>query len=461
MTDTALLEQPLTGAPTSDLVDALSSALDEPAWLRDHRLAALDAYQHTAWPALDQEEWRRTPMQDVPLENFCLVTNGAGSHALPTLPAAFNRPAGLIFHNDAHPARPSPGRRLSRAGVIFLPLSEAARDHEELVRPHLNTIVPTDQDRFTALTAALWSQGLFCYVPADVTLDEPLLHLLQKTTAGQGIFGHTLVVAEDGATLTLLESASSENLPPTDPPTASLSHRTIEIVAGQNADVRLIEIQNWGDDVHAFVTQRARQARDARVQLTSLALGGRLSKENIDVDLSGDGSQADIIGLFIGHDQQHIEYNTRQDHHGIGATSNLLIKGALTDQAAAVQYGLIKIWPEGQKAGGYQTMRNLLLSEGASADPIPVLEIEADDVQCSHAAAVGPVDPEHLFYLESRGIPPEQAHHMVVQGFLDVATEHLTDERIRGYVQDLIAENLDQATDHISDDNSVDNEPAS
>ncbi len=455
MTDTALLEQPLTGAPTPDLVDALSTALDEPAWLRDHRLAALDAYQRTTWPALDQEEWRRTPMDDVPLEHFCLVTNGAGSHALPTLPAAFNRPAGLIIHNDAHPAILSPGRRLSRAGVIFLPLSQAARDHEELVRPHLNSIIPTDQDRFTALTAALWSQGLFCYVPANVTLDEPLLHLLQKTTAGQGIFGHTLIIAEAGAALTLLESAASDNLPPTDPPTPSLSHRTIEIIAGQNADIRLIEIQNWGNDVDAFVTQRTRQARDARVQLTSLALGGRLSKENIDVDLRGDGSQADIIGLFIGHDHQHIEYNTRQDHHGIGATSNLLIKGALTDHAAAVQYGLIKIWPEGQKAGGYQTMRNLLLSEGASADPIPVLEIEADDVQCSHAAAVGPVDPEHLFYLESRGIPPQQAHHMVVQGFLDVATEHLTDERIRTYVQDLIAHNLDQATHHPSDDKST------
>ena len=451
MTDTALLEQPLTGAPTSDLVDALSTALDEPAWLRDHRCAALDAYQRTAWPALDQEEWRRTPMDDVPLDHFCLVTNGAGSHALPTLPAEFNRPAGLIFHNDAHPATPSPGRRLSRAGVIFLPLSQAARDHEDLVRPHLNTIIPADQDRFTALTAALWSQGLFCYIPADVTLDEPLLHLLQKTTAGQGIFGHTLIVAEANTSFTLLESASSDTLPPTNPPTPSLSHRTIEIIAGQNADVRLIEVQNWGNDVHAFVTQRTRQARDARVQLTSAAFGGRLSKERIDVDLTGDGSQADIVGIFVAQDDQHIEYNTRQDHHGLGATSNLLIKGAITDNAAAVQYGVIKIWPEGQKAGGYQTMRNLLLSEGASADPIPVLEIEADDVQCSHAAAVGPVDPEHLFYLESRGIPPEQAKHMVVQGFLDVATERLKDERVRTYVQDLIAQKLNQATDGQAD----------
>ena len=207
--------------------------------------------------------------------------------------------------------------------------------------------------------------------------------------------------------------------------------------------MRYVGLQHWGHDVNAFVTQRLRTARDARVFSASVAFGGRLSRERIVLDAAEDGISADLVGLFVGTGDQHIEYDTRQDHTAVGGRSDLQIKGALDDRASAVQYGVVAISPEGQKTSGHQTMRNLLLSSGAGADPIPVLEIEADDVQCSHAAAVGPVDPEHIFYLQSRGIPPEEAERMVVQGFLDVVTQRLPDEDLRHAVDDLVHERLD------------------
>ena len=154
--------------------------------------------------------------------------------------------------------------------------------------------------------------------------------------------------------------------------------------------------------------------------------------------MSQSGGFAEIRGLFVGDGKQHIEHVTRQHHKGVGATSDLLIRGVLTDESQAVQYGLIRIEPEGQKTNAHQTMRNLLLDDGAGADPIPMLEIEADDVKCSHAAAVGPVDPDQLFYLQARGIPPKVAERLVVRGFLSEIADGVPDEHMRDVIDELV-----------------------
>ena len=434
MTNAAVLDEPLTGAPTRELVEAVSLALDEPRWLLEHRLRALTAYDALDWPSGEEEEWRRTPLAEVLLEGYRLLMDANGAAPPPALlAAAAEERAGLIVHVDGAVRDQEIADATADQGVLLLPLSQAAREHEALVRPHLNSVVAWDEDRFTALSGALWTQGVFCYVPPDTDVTPALFHLVGKTGAGQGLFGHTLIVAEDGSSLTLVEAAMSD-----DAPTPSLSHRTVEIIAESAAHVRLVELQRWGTDVNAFVTTRARLGRDARVLIASTVFGATFNRERIEVDLDGDGSKADLVGLFVGGDSQHVEYNTHQNHRGVGGASDLLIKGALTERANAVQYGVIKIFPEGQKTSGFQTMRNLLLSEGASANPIPVLEIEADDVKCSHAAAVGPVDAEHIFYLQARGIPKDTAERMVVQGFLQVAVERLPDAHVRNVVEELI-----------------------
>ncbi len=430
--------------PVPALVEAVSGFLDEPRWLRDRRLEALRAYEILSWPSGEEEEWRRTPMDGVPLEGY-RVRRPADA-GVPARLAALRLDAGnRVAQTDGVLLAQSLDATLAAQGVILAPLSRAAREHEALVREHLHGTVPVTESRFTALSAALWTQGLFCYVPKGVQIDLPLRHLIGKTAPApdavpQGLFGQTLLVAGEGASVSLIEAAASDDGPAD---ARTFAHRTVEIEAGVNSDVRYVGLQHWGHDVNAFVTQRLRTARDARVFSASVAFGGRLSRERIVLDAAGEGASADLVGLFVGTGDQHIEYDTRQDHTAEGGRSDLQIKGALDDRASAVQYGVVAISPEGQKTSGHQTMRNLLLSSGAGADPIPVLEIEADDVQCSHAAAVGPVDPEHIFYLQTRGIPPEEAERMVVQGFLDVVTQRLPDEDLRHAVDELVHERLD------------------
>ncbi|MXY80456.1 MAG: SufD family Fe-S cluster assembly protein [Chloroflexi bacterium] len=428
--------------PSPALVEAISAFLDEPTWLRDRRLEALRAYDVLSWPSGEEEEWRRTPMAGVPLDDYTVhLPSAAGA---PARLAALGLDSGSrVAQTDGVLLAQSLDPTLAAQGVILAPLSQAAREDEALVRAYLHATVPVTESRFTALSAALWTQGLFCYVPKGVQADLPLRHLIGKSAPGagaQGLFGQTLLVAGEGAAVSLIEAAASDDGPAG---ASAFAHRTVEIAAGVNSDVRYVGLQHWGHDVNAFVTQRLRTARDARVLSASVAFGGRLSRERIVLDAAEAGISADLVGLFVGTGDQHIEYDTRQDHTAVGGRSDLQIKGALDDRASAVQYGVVAISPEGQKTSGHQTMRNLLLSSGAAADPIPVLEIEADDVQCSHAAAVGPVDPDHIFYLQTRGIPPEEAERMVVQGFLDVVTQRLPDEDLRHAVDELVHERLD------------------
>ena len=439
MTNAALLDGSPTAGPTGDLVDAVSHSLDEPPWLRQHRLSALRTYEELQWPSGQEEEWRRTPLSDVPLERYRIPlgptpvpTPDLGSLAGPTR-------GGLLAHVDNAVTHLELSQELERKGVLLAPLSIAAREHKPLVRAHLNTVAPIDYDRFTALSTALWTHGLFCYVPRGVAVEPALYHLLSKSAGGLGLFGHTLIVAAEGSAVTLVETAATGG---SDSEEASLVNRTVEIVAQDQARVQVVQLQQWGRDVSVFLTERASLGRDATVLLASAAFGARLHKERVEVDATGAGSRGDLIGLFVGTGDQHIEFDTRQSHTGVGSSSDLLIRGALDDNADAVQYGLIKIYPSGQKTRSSQTMRNLLLSEGAGADPIPILEIEADDVKCSHAAAVGPVDPEHLFYLQSRGIDPDTAERMVVHGFLQVAVERLPDAHTREVVERAIDEKL-------------------
>ena len=439
VTNASVLDDPLSGAPTRELVERISAALDDPPWLHETRLRALAAYEALDWPSAEAEEWRRTPMEAVPLDGYrtLLEAEAAPAAVLTALARDDASRGGLLLHQDGQATAQQLDPELATQGVLLLPLAQAAREHEELVRPHLHSVVPAERDRFTALSGALWSQGLFCYVPREVRLETSLYHLMGKSAAGQGLFGQTLVVAEPGSALTLVEVAASD-----DAAAPSLSHRTVEIVAKEDADVRVVTLQRWGADVYAFLTARAHLGRRAHLQLASAAFGAALDKERLEVD-AGDASQADLLGLFVGRAAQHLEYNTRQEHAGVGARSELLIKGALTERASAVQYGVIRIEPTGQKTNAFQTMRNLLLSEGASANPIPILEIEADDVQCSHAAAVGPVDPEHVFYLQARCIPEGLANRMVVQGFLQVVVERFPDSPLRALLERLINERLE------------------
>ena len=453
MSDTTVAGTELT-VPTAEWVEAVSAQYDEPVWLRDARLAALQQYNALSWPSGQEEAWRRTPLEGLPLESWRMAMAGG----LPAVAAGLigSERAGLVTHHDNGSERSASdpkqaGTReltaqLTKRGVIFAPLSQAAREHESLLRTHLGSLVNPDlaavgHARLVALSAALWTQGLFCYVPKDVAIDQPLYHLMTKTGEAAGLFTHTLIVAEADSQFTLVEVGASDPIPGANVE-ASLVQRTIEVVAGDGSRVDLMQLNRWGDDVVALASAGGKLGRGSQATWGSAVFGGRLHKEQVSFEIGSDGSHFDLLGVFVGTGSQHIEHITHQLHDTEGGSSELTIKGALDGDSRAVQYGTIHITPAGQRTAAQQTMRNLLLSDGASADPIPILEIEADDVKCAHAAAVGPVDPEQRFYLESRGIDPASAERLIVQGFLTAAVDRLPDAHTREVITDLVDRHL-------------------
>ena len=442
MTETAPGPEPVDPVALRRDVEAISAALEEPAWLLEWRLEALDAALAMDWPDRKAEEWRRTPADRLPFRTVPAVP----------APLASN---GAAAEPPAHQFFPTPGQAYLQhfagravAGsppaddVILAPLSLAAREYGDLVRDRIGSASPAPLDRFDAFGRALWTQGVFCYAPPDAHVRDSLHHLVSEAAAKSDAWTYALVVADRGSRLSLVEAgASTERAAAQDAP-AGLIHLSLELIADDGANLHFAAVQNWRRGAAALTTARADVRRDASLRYTTASFGGDLDKQRIDVRLAERGGHADIRGLFVGTADQHVEHVTRQHHAGAGASSDLLIRGVLEDDSHAVQYGVIRIEPEGQQTAAYQTMRNLLLDEGAGADPIPVLEIEADDVKCSHAAAVGPVSPDHLFYLQARGIPIEEAERLVVRGFLAEIADGIADGHLRDAVEDLIEAEL-------------------
>lgn len=423
-------------------VTALSRSKGEPDWLLAFRLASLEQALRMEWWTDQEESWRRTPRERLPrrarvgrVANDASVANGAPI-AVPAHAFAPQAHAGLIHQVDGRVVASDLAAEAAAQGVIIKPLAVAAQEHPELVQQWLGAVGPP-QDRYDAFGRALWTQGVLVYAPRGAVVNESLFYLVTQDVSQGDHWHYTLVVAERESQVSLID-AGDANDRRAELPESPLIHASVELIAEDGANLQFATVQRWHRQTAAISTTRGRVGRDATIRVTTAAFGADLDKQRIDVDMSQSGGYADIRGLFVGDGKQHIEHVTRQHHKGVGATSDLLIRGVLTDESQAVQYGLIRIEPEGQKTNAHQTMRNLLLDDGAGADPIPMLEIEADDVKCSHAAAVGPVDPDQLFYLQARGIPPTVAERMVVRGFLSEIADGVPDEHMREVIDELV-----------------------
>ncbi len=420
-------------------VATLSQTKREPDWLLAFRLASLEQALSTEWWTGAEESWRRTPRDRLPrrarVGQVRSSTNGRLAEAPPHVFAPHEH-AGLVHQYDGQLVASDISEQAESAGVIVKPLSVAAQEHPQLLQQWLGAVGPP-LDRYDAFGRALWTQGVFVYAPPGVVVDESLFYLVTQDVNAGDHWHYTLVVAEREAQLSLVDGGDADDRRAR-LDESPLVHASVELIAEPGAHLQFASVQRWHRQAAAISSTRARVGRDATVRITTASFGADLDKQRIDLDMSQSGAFGEIRGLFVGDGQQHIEHVTRQHHQGVGATSDLLIRGVLTDDSQAVQYGLIRIEPEGQQTSAHQTMRNLLLDDGAGADPIPMLEIEADDVKCSHAAAVGPVDPDQLFYLQARGIPPSIAERMVVRGFLAEIADGVADAHMRDVIDELV-----------------------
>jgi Fe-S cluster assembly protein SufD len=434
---------------TRDAVEALSARFEEPDWLLKRRLEAWRLFEEAPMPDPLSEEWKRTDATRLTLE-------GLQPSAPPR--ARIDGPAGLprelrglwdereelaarIVQHDSNIVHQRLDPALAAQGVIATDLHSAAREHPDIVRKHLFSAVSPGEWKYQGLHGALWSGGALVYVPAGVEVELPVEYGVGLSAPGLVLFPHLLVVAGPNSKVTVIQ----ENVSP-DANTLSVVAGATEVIAGDGASVSLVEVQRWGRNVQAFSTARASVGRSASFQAMLLGFGASLTKSRLDVLLGEEGGRADLLGLFFGDGDQHFDYDTLQDHVAPRTESDLLFKAAMNGRAAFVWNGVVDVRRTASQAAANQTSRNLLLSDQASASPTPVLEISAFDVlRCSHGATVGPVDREQLFYLQSRGIPAEEAEQMLVDGFFAEVLERVPSERLRRRVERVLADKLKMA----------------
>jgi Fe-S cluster assembly protein SufD len=416
-----------TSTFTKSGFDALLAARTEPAWVTQQRRTAWAMFEEKPWPSRGDEEWIRTDIRLLKLENFPLplAAPGAGEE-LPSLLAAGVALGGYSHTFNSHGVASQLNDKWREKGVIFGSLDEALNAHGEKLQPHLfaHGFKP-GYDKLSALHAACWTGGHVLYVPRGVVIDEPL-HILSSLSNNGVDLGHLLIVLEEGAEATVMSETSSQSTAD-----GGLHLGGIEILLQPGANLRFVSLQDWGQNVWHFAHQKINVDADASLQWTVAALGGKLSKVNQTVELIGPGANCQVNGVLFTEGKQHVAYHTLQHHAAPACRSDFLYKAALQDKSRTVWRGMIKVDQGAQKTDGYQRNDNLLLSSTCRADSIPGLEINADDVRCTHGSTSGKVDEELIFYAQCRGLARKEAIRLIVSGFFQQVFDRITIESVR------------------------------
>jgi Fe-S cluster assembly protein SufD len=396
-------------------------SIGEPDWLRESRMRAWGVYEATPMPTTKLEEWRYTDLRKkLKLDGIDLPAGAAASADRESWPVrlretmeADHEASGHIVLIDGHVVHTDVDPSLAEQGVILDSLHDALDLYPEQVQEHLGSIVPADDGKFEALNMALWADGIFLYVPPNVHVERPIRVTRWLSSAGMAYFSRVLIIADKHSVVSYVDEVVSDDF---DTPTFKSS--AVEIAAQDGATVQYVKLQRAGRGTFVQSSQRTLAQRDARIDTLNVGMGASVHRVDLNAKLLGPGSNSDILGLYFGHADQHFDFSTSQDHIAPNTGSDLLYKGALDGNSRSVFRGIIHVHPDAQRTDAYQTNRNLLLSDGARADSLPNLEIEADDVKCSHGATIGELDAEAKFYLMSRGLDRTQAERLVVLGFL-------------------------------------------
>jgi Fe-S cluster assembly protein SufD len=363
------------------------------------RAEALERYRELPLPDTTEEHWRFTNLRGFDPDSF-----GRDQGTVPGTTAARAMldldVAGLAVITEA-------GVEIERApeGITFEPLSE---DHERLY-----SLVGWDE-KFAAHNAAVWQHGLLVHVPKGVELDKPLYVRVTNSAEDAALFWRLLVIADPGARFALVEEVASST-----PELRSYTNTAVELFVEDGAKLEYVSLQNLSRETWHFASHHARVERDAELDWVSGGFGSKKGKVRIQNDLAGEGATSQVTGAYFTDGNQHLDYDTFQEHIAPSTTSDFAFKGALRDTSTAVWRGMIRVERDAQKTNAYQENRNLMLSPTTHAVPIPGLEIMANDVRCTHGATVGRVDRDQLFYLMARGLSRGEAERLIVRGFFE------------------------------------------
>ena len=409
---------PSTGLDSARFARHLAARPQLPAWWLETKQAAWNQFNALPLPTRLDERWRFSNLKSLDLNGYELPADAA--KAGPRLPD-FTRIGELTFSNRRLIERTELPAELRAKGVIFAPLEEALRDHGDLVRRFFQRHPANlGSEKLVALNTAFTATGAVLYVPKGVEIDTPVV--VQHTLSGDrnAAFPHTLVLLEDRARATLVEyfvSAESGS--------AHLVSGVNDLHAGPGAHLTYVGVQNWSTKTLSFQTNSIAVERDAHVSSLNIHLGSHQSRHESHSRLLAPGAHSEMLAVSVASGRQEFDQRTLQTHTAPHTSSNLLYKNALLGTAKTIFSGLIVVDPDAQKTDAYQSNRNLMLSDTAEAHSLPGLEIQANDVRCTHGATTARVDADQLYYLQSRGIPAPQAHELLVFGFFEEVLDKL------------------------------------
>jgi Fe-S cluster assembly protein SufD len=384
----------------------LAEVATEPAWLSERRQRGASLARELPLPDQKAKGWEFTDLSGLEIDSY--------------------EPAGVTAEITAPD------------GVTVLPLAEALDSHGELIHQRLGSLVPIE-DPFVARNETGWRDGVLVHVPPGVRVEEPIKIEVSLDEDGVAVNRRTLVVLEEGAEAEVWEHWSSVS-----DETNALLNSVVELHVGQAAALSYVSTQDISERAWVFATQRAQVERDGRLEWTALGFGSARGKVRMETNLAGPGAEARVTGGYAGGPGQHLDYDTTQEHAAPNTNSDLAFRGVLAAGATAVWRGMIRVDPGAQGTDAFQESRNLLLSTEAHADAIPGLEIEADDVRCTHAAAIAQIDRDQLFYLTSRGLASAEAKGLIIEGFLESLVERLAEGPVRDEVSAALERRLSE-----------------
>jgi len=394
-------------------------------------------------PSRTDEGWRRTdltPLRLSSLAPYVAASRGEQeSGALREWLTAVSERAGLVSQENSDELGGELDEELRKQGVVFSSLSSALQEYPDLVEPYLLSqgLLPT-YNKFAALNSAFWSAGTFLYVPRGVVVEKPLVSARTLTADGAAIMPRTIIVLEPGSHALYVDLSASET------GAGQAMHCGVtDIFLKDNTQFRYAAVQEWGRNVWDFSMSRAQVGSGARFFPVLASLGARVSRVHLEAILRGAGAEAKLEGVYFGDSNQHFDYQTLQDHVSPYGTSKLVFKGVLKNKASAAYEGTVHVGRGAIRTSASQENRNLLLNPGAKADSVPILEIEASDIdRCSHGATVGQVDEESLFYLMCRGLTRSEAQELLVGGFLATVIDNVPVEGLQEHLRTKVGEKL-------------------
>ena len=397
----------MTTGFTQQTLEAIASG--EPAWLKSQRLAAWQMFEKLPLPTKRDLQWQRFDMRALKLDQIAVPEDKPSvTERLSTLPAA-----------------------LSKKGVLFCDMRTALAKHGDALKDYLGkSIAPDEPSKFYALHAALWSTGAFLYVPRDVRVELPLEVVYEFSGQHTAGFPRTLVVVESGAEATLVQKfiggpAAGSN------GAASIHASGTEVFVKEGGHLHYISEQNFSPNVYDFTLKRAHVARDAEIDWVLGMFGASFQRYDVECIMEGEGGTSFMYAVgVLDHNQQFGQF-TKQHHKTGNTTSDLLFKNVLRDQAVSNYAGVIKVEKNANGTNAYQANRNLVLSKEVRCDTRPILEIESNQLRCTHGATVGQLEEQQLFYLRSRGLTTELARDVLIEAFLEPVLARIQVEAVQ------------------------------